>query len=239
MKKSKQIARNIKDYELVFVTTNEPTIHYALEDYIHIESLNEAWTEEALSKSCFVERWMAEKDSTILQFIPYIVCYDDEHIFTYSRKSGGEERLEGRKSLGIGGHVNIHDKHIKVSNIENELAKINTANTWDVVINGAIREACEELDISKKYVEANLVQVGTMYTPTDGTGEKNGDIAKPKVSEVHIAVIYKLKVPKDTTIKENEGMINPEFVHIKDLKKDNFEFWSQMVIDKIEDIHDI
>jgi predicted NUDIX family phosphoesterase len=233
-------AKNLRDYELVLVTSNEPSVHYAANDYIHIGPHNEAWTHEVISRSSFVERWLAEKDKAILQFIPYIICYDDDDIFTYSRKSCGEERLEGKRSLGIGGHVNIYDKHLAVSNIETELDKINTQNSWDIILNGAVREASEELDIAELYVRENLVQVGTMYTPNDGTEQKDGDVTTlAKVSEVHMAIIYKLKVPRETTIKEDEGMINPEFISKDSIDKDKFEFWSQLIIDNIDRILEI
>jgi predicted NUDIX family phosphoesterase len=235
-----KMVKNLKDYELVFVTENNLSIHYGADDYMHIYPFNEAWAEEVLSRSSFVERWMAEKDKAILQIIPYIVCYDDDYVFTYSRKSGGEKRLEGKKSLGIGGHVNIHDKHVKVSNVESELAKITSPNTWDIVINGAVREASEELDIDELYVRENLVQIGTMYTPNDGTGEKDGDVTTlAKVSEVHMAVIYKLKVPRDTTIKEGEGMINPNFEQKDSISADEFEFWSQLIVDNLQYVLEI
>ncbi len=235
---------NLKDHELVFVTENNRTIHYNDGDYIHIGSHDEAWTDEVMSKSSFIDRWLAEKDNTIVQFIPYIVCMrEDGRIFSYRRKSGGETRLEGKRSIGIGGHVNSDDKPFEGSpssdldkQLQADLSKVTTPNTWDIVLNGAIREACEELSLERDYVRDHLIEVGTMYTPTDGSEKRT---QAPKVGEVHLGIVYKLTIPDTTTLRPDEGMIQPGFLDDLNLDLNDFEYWSQLVIQNIEEINKI
>lgn len=221
-----------KNLEQVFVTKNNPSLHFAPEgvDYIHIAPMNEAWCEEAIEGSSFVPRWLAEKDKTILQLIPYVICIDSNgKLLSYSRKGGGEGRLEGKKSIGIGGHVNDGDKPKKTRK-----------NTWNTVLIGAARELAEELNMDPVYAEENLVQVGTIFTPTDGETPKT--TTTPKVGEVHLGIIYLLEVPDDVMVCPSEGMINSKFVSPKprDLKK--YEYWSRLIfknLDKIKELsHD-
>src|SRR5690606_104411 len=52
-----------------------------------------------------------EEDPTLLQPIPYVVVTrmagENRQIFTYERLAGGgERRLHGRLSIGVGGHMN-------------------------------------------------------------------------------------------------------------------------------------
>jgi predicted NUDIX family phosphoesterase len=58
----------------------------------------------------FIPRPDAEKDPSYKQIIPYItLCRKDEVFCTRRTNKGGEARLHGRLSLGIGGHINTLD----------------------------------------------------------------------------------------------------------------------------------
>jgi len=58
----------------------------------------------------FLPRPEAEKDPRFKQIIPYItLCRGDEVFCTRRTNKGGEARLHGRLSLGIGGHINTLD----------------------------------------------------------------------------------------------------------------------------------
>jgi len=54
-----------------------------------------------------VDRAYCESDTSLRQIIPYILCIDDDYrVFTYSRGgAGGEGRLIGNLSIGLGGHM--------------------------------------------------------------------------------------------------------------------------------------
>ena len=55
------------------------------------------------------ERGEVEHDETWLQPIAYLVLHDDAGSLWCYRRSGGDDRLEGRLSCGVGGHVELCD----------------------------------------------------------------------------------------------------------------------------------
>jgi predicted NUDIX family phosphoesterase len=55
-------------------------------------------------------RDMMEADPTYKQVIPYLLLRDGERLFLMQRTSaGGDARLHGRYSIGVGGHLNPGD----------------------------------------------------------------------------------------------------------------------------------
>ncbi len=58
----------------------------------------------------YLERPMAEGDPTHKQLIPYVVVRDGTSIFIMRRTdAGGDPRLHGKASIGVGGHLNPVD----------------------------------------------------------------------------------------------------------------------------------
>ena len=59
----------------------------------------------------YVERELAETDPALKQLIPYVVVRDGEAVFLMHRTdAGGDPRLHGRASIGVGGHLNPVDE---------------------------------------------------------------------------------------------------------------------------------
>lgn len=59
----------------------------------------------------FLDRPVAEADATHKQLIPYVVVRDGERIFLTERTTaGGDARLHGKASIGVGGHLNPVDE---------------------------------------------------------------------------------------------------------------------------------
>ncbi len=55
----------------------------------------------------FIPRGIAENDPSHKQIIPYVVICRKDEVFVMRRlKKGGESRLHGLLSLGVGGHIN-------------------------------------------------------------------------------------------------------------------------------------
>jgi predicted NUDIX family phosphoesterase len=226
-----EIKKMPNDSEMVFVIENKPSIHYGPEDYIHIEpGGNIAWKEEVLQSSAFVERWLAEQDKSTLQIIPYVLIYDKitQEIFCYQRKGGGEKRLEGNYSIGIGGHVNSDDTDVP---IDAQYFKNETV-TWDTVLNGAVREVSEEVMLDEDYVREHLQEIGVIYTPTDDGGNSNRP--GPLVGEVHIGIIYVLPVEYEIGVNE-DTLINPTFIRYPN-NVSKYEKWSQLILSQIEEL---
>lgn len=58
----------------------------------------------------YLERSVAETDPSFKQLIPYVVVRDGGDVFLMHRTdAGGDARLHGRASIGVGGHLNPVD----------------------------------------------------------------------------------------------------------------------------------
>jgi predicted NUDIX family phosphoesterase len=59
----------------------------------------------------YLERSVAEDDPTHKQLIPYVVVRDGARVFLMERTdAGGDARLHGKASIGVGGHLNPVDQ---------------------------------------------------------------------------------------------------------------------------------
>jgi predicted NUDIX family phosphoesterase len=58
----------------------------------------------------YLDRPVAENDPSFKQLIPYVVVRDSARIFLMRRTdAGGDARLHGKASIGVGGHLNPVD----------------------------------------------------------------------------------------------------------------------------------
>jgi predicted NUDIX family phosphoesterase len=58
----------------------------------------------------FVDRPIAEEDPALKQLIPYVVVRDGALVYLMERTAaGGDARLHGKASIGVGGHLNPVD----------------------------------------------------------------------------------------------------------------------------------
>jgi predicted NUDIX family phosphoesterase len=59
----------------------------------------------------YLDRPLAESDPTYKQLIPYVVVRNGESVFLMHRTdAGGDPRLHGKASIGVGGHLNPVDE---------------------------------------------------------------------------------------------------------------------------------
>jgi len=59
----------------------------------------------------YLERTVAESDPRFKQLIPYVVVRDGDAVLLMQRTdAGGDVRLHGRASIGVGGHLNPVDE---------------------------------------------------------------------------------------------------------------------------------
>ena len=69
-----------------------------------------ALREAVESHGTYLARARAEADPSFKQLIPYVVVRDGEDVFLMERTdAGGDARLHGRASIGVGGHLNPVD----------------------------------------------------------------------------------------------------------------------------------
>src|SRR5688572_21763068 len=78
-------------------------------------------------RGTFLRRGAAEEDDTHKQIIPYAVVTFQDRVFLLRRTSrGGEARLHGKFSIGVGGHVNperVPRERLVEAGLQRELAE--------------------------------------------------------------------------------------------------------------------
>lgn len=146
-----------------------------------------------------------EEDPSFKQLIGYVLLKDinTNEVLVYKRLvGGGEARLHGKASVGIGGHMNeIEEKTIF------EMLKINAA-----------RELNEEVGVSEEEALENLQFIGLI----------NDD--ETEVGQVHIGVVYECKVDKNNVeVKEDDTLVIKWMSGVEAKKEENYETWSEFL----------
>ena len=146
-----------------------------------------------------------EEDPDYKQLIGYVLLKDvnTNEVLVYKRLvGGGEARLHGKASVGIGGHMNeVEGKTIF------EMLKINAA-----------RELNEEVGVSEEEALNNLHFIGLI----------NDD--KTEVGQVHIGVVYECKVDKNLVeVKEDDTLVIKWMSGEEAKAEENYETWSEFL----------
>ncbi len=164
---------------------------------------------ETLSQYEVKRRGDMEEDPTYKQLISYCLLQNEEgQILVYDRLSGGgESRLHGQSSIGVGGHMN---DIVGAASI-NEVLRIN-----------AQRELEEEIGLSEQKTQ-NLQYIGFI---NDDTNE---------VGEVHLGVVFKITVDsKDVEVKETDTL-KIKWVEQGSIENyDDFETWSALILEALQ-----
>ncbi|MBF0302269.1 MAG: phosphoesterase [Desulfamplus sp.] len=172
----------------------------------------------------WLDRPVAEKDSSFKQIIPYIVIQSDNgNITAIYRRKGSESRLHGLWSIGIGGHINPLD--ISLSNIEDSKADLTINSKADfkqILYSGMIREFNEEI-ISKPEYSFKPEFMGII-------NEELTDVGK-----VHFGVVFKIEAGSCDDFVAGEELVDFQWVKTESLLTDrctqfNLELWSKMAI---------
>ncbi|RYM04597.1 hypothetical protein EWH99_09810 [Sporolactobacillus sp. THM7-7] len=158
-----------------------------------------------------MRRGDAEEDPAYKQPIPYAVLKQGDRYFTYKRLGGGgESRLHGKLSLGVGGHMNqVKDaadfRHILSENLSRELNE-------ELII-----ENTEALDIRT---------IGLIND--DGT----------EVGRVHIGVLIAIDLPHKAQISVREkDKLEGRWMSLDELTEkqvyERMESWSGFAVDAL------
>ena len=166
----------------------------------------------------FVERAHAERDPSLKQIIPYaLVCANGEVLLTRRSKRGGESRLFGKHSIGIGGHVEPQDL---------ERAGNGSLARGRALIDAAMqRELAEELDIEGRI---RIEPVGIV-----------NDDSNP-VGAVHLGWVQRVEVDGQVHIREREllagGLVSPVELRRLLAEGEDFETWSALIVSRIDEV---
>jgi len=138
--------------EKVLVVRTEKLAEYISGRTGLITGHNEEIVKLIIAEHEFIPRPDAEEDPSYKQIIPYVVLRNgDKVFFTRRLKKGGEARLHGLLSIGIGGHINPVDE----------------TERSEVLMKGLERELDEEVSIEKR---GELQPRGVINDDTNGVG---------------------------------------------------------------------
>ena len=151
------------------------------------------------------ERAEVEHDEAWLQPIPYVVLTSpgaDQKIWCYARQ-GGDARLDGRQSCGVGGHVDLID------------AAPTAAQT---LLSAAYRELVEELEIGADQLPP-LMPCGLIY-------EGHSTIGRVHLGILMVATWPLAEPPKP---RAGEALSSLGFFSPAEITGDpRFELWSRL-----------
>lgn len=169
----------------------------------------------------FVERPYAERSVHLKQVIPYTIVVAEDPIegprilMVRRLPQGGEQRLVGKLSIGIGGHIN------PVDGPDGEQS--------DVIEAGTARELDEELNLGG---ERRLEAIGLI-----------NDDANP-VGAVHVGLVQVLYLApgeaqhasvKEVDVLEGTLVSPSELRRLRD-EGANFETWSRMLVEHLDQL---
>jgi predicted NUDIX family phosphoesterase len=196
-----------KDYEqstIYFVNQMNLLSHDELLNIDGYGMFSPEFIEEPLFslKADLVDRDICEQDESLLQVIPYISLFDvnTDRVFIYQRgQQSGEERLKGKCSVGLGGHV--------------ERQPGNGVSFAKIVAEEAARELYEEVGISttnELLVDLESRMLNNKYLPLYSE--------QSPVSRVHLGVGVVLHTnPGDIGEREHEIISSPNWMHPIDI----------------------
>jgi len=160
----------------------------------------------ASSNIVYRNRSEAELDKRYKQLIPYVLVICNGKILRYRRgKGGGEKRLHGLYSVGVGGHISEEDNGL----FSNAVGYHESMR----------RELMEEVAIDEGK-EATVALINDDSTD---------------VGYVHFGVVHVLNVTDEDVAGRRSGILAPEFVPIADAVKDaaEYESWSRFCLEQL------
>ncbi|MDB6065581.1 MAG: hypothetical protein JWR26_1789 [Pedosphaera sp.] len=163
----------------------------------------------SVSNILYLNRSDAEQDRRYKQLIPYVLIICNDRILRYRRgKGGGESRLHGLYSVGVGGHISEEDHGL--------------FSSGPGYHEGMRRELMEEVEID----EAKDAAVAVI----------NDD--STEVGYVHFGVVHIMHVADETIANRRSGIVSPEFVPMSEAVKDTagYESWSRFCLENLDSL---
>jgi len=173
----------------------------------------------------FVERDYAERTPSLKQVIPYAVVVCNGKVLLLKRlSSGGEARLHGKLSIGVGGHINPVDRADQ-SDQPDQYGEGDNKIPEDLLAAGSYRELNEELWIKGSI---DVSRFGVI-----------NDDSNP-VGAVHVGVLQVVSVEGSVEIRELDQLegqwMTPDELQQLAEGDHNIETWSRMVLASLNQI---
>lgn len=177
----------------------------AFNGFLHKNNIKGKDIFNALSEYEVKRRGDMEEDSTFKQLISYCLLENEKgEILVYERLSGGgEERLHGQSSIGVGGHMN----DVMGADFINEVLRVN-----------AQRELEEEVGLAKEDSQ-NMEYLGFI-------NDDNNEVGK-----VHMGIVFKITVSTTDVEAKETDTLRIKWVEKGSIKSyDDFETWSALIL---------
>lgn len=169
------------------------------------------YVERIHEKGFFIERSWAEQDSSFKQIIPYTVVACGSEVLVLQRLSGGgEPRLSGKLSIGVGGHINPEDAEPRSSLLEA----------------GALRELGEELVLKAR---PEMKAVGMVNDESNPVGSVHFGV-------VHLLTLPEPAVEVREKDQLEGSFVDAGKIRQMVDAGENFETWSALVAMRLTDI---
>jgi len=154
----------------------------------------------------FLDRAEAEEDPSHKQLIPYCVFKCGNRVLHYTRgKSGGENRLHAKLSVGVGGHINPVD--------------MGEGRRGAAAYYAAVqREIDEELDIAGDY---EMRIIGLLNDESNSVGQ------------VHLGVVHLVELESDEVSSKEDALTDLSWATVEELNgalHERLETWSQLCV---------
>ncbi|MFF5513985.1 NUDIX domain-containing protein [Staphylococcus capitis] len=177
----------------------------AFNGFLHKNNIKGKDIFNALSEYEVKRRGDMEEDSTFKQLISYCLLENEKgEILVYERLSGGgEERLHGQSSIGVGGHMN----DVMGADSINEVLRVN-----------AQRELEEEVGLAKEDSQ-NMEYLGFI-------NDDNNEVGK-----VHMGIVFKITVSTTDVEAKETDTLSIKWVEKGSIESyDDFETWSALIL---------
>jgi len=160
----------------------------------------------------FMLRSEAETNPDFKQLIPYVIMSCDGKILSYVRgQRAGETRLIGRRSIGIGGHINPSDE-----------MPLFDSDFSDAYLAAVEREVAEEVAIEGGHRNAVVALLNDDST---------------EVGKVHLGIVHHWRLDTPNVNKREQMITQMMFMTPGELHdmRDSLETWSRLCLDSLGD----
>ena len=213
-------AKNYKKLDRMVVVCDANTLNRFRKQEQGFEPIDESLAKELFDvinkEGFFHSRYDCEKDRSILQPIAYILEFNrNRQVFSYVRakdiKDYGDERLFGKHSIGVGGHMNMKD------------------DAPDFIHHSITREEKEEVKFLGEPEQCRIV--GTLMAYDEAVDRVHFGLVFKR--HIHGNI-----VPAEKSISSGR-MINIDEMVVDQAYERKYETWSKVLIPHIRNIYDI
>ncbi len=161
----------------------------------------------------FMPRSRAEANPAYKQLIPYVIMTHGGKYLSYIRgKRAGETRLVGRRSIGIGGHINPVDE-----------MPLFDMDFKDAYFTAVKREVAEEVSVEADYEDRVVALLNDDST---------------EVGQVHLGIVHHWTLESAKVSKREQMITQMAFMSPAELKavQGSLETWSRLCLDHLDEM---